>query len=189
MKNLEENKTEYAKFLEDIKSKIQISRIIASKSVNKELIKLYWNIGKEITKRQEKFGWGKSVVEILSKDLQTEFENIEGFSARNLWDMRRFYVEYKDDIILRQLVAEIPWGHNLLIMNKIKDKNEREYYIRATIEMSWSRNVLNLQIESNAYERQKTIKKQHNAGLKKIKKLRPFHLHTQDYPLYLPNFY
>lgn len=165
---------DYRLFFEDIKRGIQIARISAAKAVNKELTKLYLDIGKKIIEKQEAFGWGKSVVEMLSVDLQKEFGNTEGFSARNLWDMRRFYTQYRADEILRQLVAEIPWGHNLLIMNKITDRNEREYYIKATIENGWSRNVLGLQIKNNTYQRQKLSTKQHN-----FNKALPEHLAEQ----------
>lgn len=120
---ISENK-DYILFLRNLKSKIHSSKTNAVKSVNKELILLYWNIGKEIFDRQEKLSWGKSIVETLSKDLKKEFSNTEVFSARNIWNMRRFYSEYKENKILRQLVAEIPWGHNLLILNKIKDENK-----------------------------------------------------------------
>ena len=123
------------------------------------------NIGKEITKRQEIHGFGKSVVEMLSKDLEKELGNVKGYSARNLWDMRRFYVEYKDNTFLRQLVAEIPWGHNLLIMSKIKDEKEREYYINATIKNAWTRNVLSIQIKANAYKNHVLVEKQNNFKL------------------------
>ncbi len=145
-----------------MKNYIRNARIKVSKSVNKELIKLYWNLGKEITERQEKFGWGKSVVEMLSKDLKKEFNNTDGYSARNLWNMRMFYLQYRDDEFLLQAVAEIPWGHNLLIMNKINDRNEREYYIKSTIENGWSRSILAIQIKGNAYERHRLNKKHHN---------------------------
>lgn len=85
-----------------------------------------------------------------------------GFSARNLWDMRRLYDEYRQDKKLRQLVAEIPWGQNLLILNKVKESRARDYYLRATLEMGWSRNVLLNQIKAKAYERQDLVPKQHN---------------------------
>ncbi|MBN4069854.1 MAG: hypothetical protein COA82_11380 [Alkaliphilus sp.] len=160
--DFENNRNDYIELLEVVKKQIVSARIRASKAVNKELITLYWNLGREITERQKIFGWGKSVVEMLSKDLECEFDNIRGYSARNLWDMRRFYVEYKDDAILRQLVAEIPWGHNLLIMNKINNKNERTYYINATIENGWTRNTLGIQIKGNAYQHHVLTEKQHN---------------------------
>jgi predicted nuclease of restriction endonuclease-like (RecB) superfamily len=153
---------EYKHFLTEIKSNINSSRISAAKKINYEQITLYMKIGGLITKNQEKNDWGKAIVEKLSRDLKKEFPSRSGFSARNLWDMRRFYLEYKDNPILRQLVAEIPWGHNLLIMNKIKDEKEKEYYIKNTIENGWTRNVLNLQIKSNAYQRQVLSTKTHN---------------------------
>lgn len=169
-----EKNSDYLSFLNELKNRILSSKISVVKSLNKELILLYWNIGKEITERQKRFGWGKSVVERLSKDLKTEFPNTDGFSARNLWDMRRFYQEYQENIILQQLVAEIPWGHNLLIMNKIKDSQEKEYYIKATIETGWTRDILNLQIKNKSYEKTILDKKQHN-----FEKALPIHLAEQ----------
>jgi predicted nuclease of restriction endonuclease-like (RecB) superfamily len=151
---------EYRHFLDEIKSKINSSRISAAKKISQEQISLYMKIGELITKNQKKNDWGKAVVEKLSKDLEEEFPSKSGFSSRNLWDMRRFYIEYKDYPFLRQLVAEIPWGHNVLIMNKVKD--EKEFYIKSTIENGWTRNVLNLQIKNNTYQRQVVSKKTHN---------------------------
>lgn len=142
---------EYIKFLNEIKSRIVTARIQAIRSVSKELIKLYWHIGKSIVERQKQFGWGKGVVEQLSRDLTSEYANFEGFSRDNLWRMRMFYLEYKDNSILAQLVPELPWGHSILIMQKVKDAREREYYITASIKLGWSRNVLLNQIKAGAY--------------------------------------
>ena len=153
---------EYNHFLTEIKSNINSSRISAARKISHEQISLYIKIGELITKNQEKNNWGKAIVEKLSKDLEKEFPSRSGFSARNLWNMKQFYLEYKDKPILQQLVAEIPWGHNLIIMNKIKDEKEKEYYIKNTIENGWTRNVLNLQIKSNAYQRQVLSTKTHN---------------------------
>ena len=152
----------YADFLVEIKSRIDQSRIKAIRSINKELIKLYWHIGKAIIEKQNQFGWGKSVVELLSNDLRRMYPEVSGFSARNLWDMRRLYEEYKDYLFLRQAVAEIPWGHNLLILNKVSNIEARKYYITATAKLGWTRNTLLNQIKAGAYERQKMIPKQHN---------------------------
>jgi len=152
----------YPEFLKYIKQKIQESKNSAIRYTNRVLIKLYWTIGKEIAERQEKLGWGKSIVERLSKDLNEQFPGMAGFSTRNLWDMRRFYIDYKEYPKLRQLVAEINWGQNLLILNKIKDISEREYYIKAIIENGWSRDVLLNQIKADAYERHIKSPKQHN---------------------------
>jgi len=101
--------TEYKTFLKEIKERIYKAQYDALKSVNKELIKLYWDIGKSIVAKQAKLGWGKAIVETLAKDLQKEFSGIQGFSARNLWNMRTFYLTYKDDQKLQPLVAEISW--------------------------------------------------------------------------------
>ncbi|MFH0799809.1 MAG: PDDEXK nuclease domain-containing protein [Pseudomonadota bacterium] len=153
---------DYAEFLEKIKSRVQDARTSASRVVNRELIALYWVIGSDIVEKQEQLGWGRSVVEMLSSDLKNAFPATSGFSARNLWDMRRFYAEYHQDEELRQLVAEIPWGQNLLIINRIKGRQARHYYLQATAAMGWSRDVLMNQIKAEAYERQLVASKQHN---------------------------
>ncbi len=152
----------YGDLLQTVKKRIQESRILAYRAVNKELIQLYWNIGREIAERQAREGWGKSIVERLSHDLREEFSGTSGFSSQNLWYMRQFYSEYKDHPDLQQLVGEIPWGQNLLILSKVKDKQEREYYLSMTAEMGWSRNVLLNQIKTRAYLRHKATSKQHN---------------------------
>ena len=155
------HKSDYLPFLEEIKGKIKSARIQAYRRVNKEIILLYWDIGKKIVERQEQFGWGKSVVEKLSADLKKEFPDLSGYSARNLWDMRRLYLEYKDNEKLRRLVAEIPWGQNLVIMYRVKDYREREFYIRKTFEYGWTRDVLIHQIEAGAHL-EINAKKMHN---------------------------
>ncbi len=152
----------YLVFLDDIKSEIRKARTQVSRATNRELIQLYWTLGKAIADKQEQLGWGKSVVEQLAKDLQKNFEGRRGFSTQNLWYMRQFYIEYQDDPNLQQLVGEIPWGQNLTIMSKVKDHDARNYYLKATLEMGWSRNVLIHQIKSQAYERHHLTKKQHN---------------------------
>ena len=103
----------YAKFLNELKERIRTAQNKAVLSINAELISLYWDIGRRIVESQEKSVWGKGVVEKLAGDLRREFPDVKGFSSRNLWDMRRFYLAYKDHPNLRQAVAEIPWGHNL----------------------------------------------------------------------------
>jgi len=154
--------TAYIELLNDIKKNLVNSRIRAVRSINSELIGLYWNIGKLILEKQNANSWGKSIVEKLSKDLQKEYPQQTGFSARNLWDMRRFYDKYQNEPKLRQLVAEIPWGHNLLILNKIADFDESMYYIKASSELGWSRNVLLNQIKADLYHRALPENKQHN---------------------------
>ena len=168
-KHLHKSKTDksifsknYRSFLIEIKSKIVSARISVARRINNELIKLYWDIGKAIVNRQRKYGWGQSIVEKLASDLQREFGAKYGFSASNLWRMRTFVLAYHKNIKLAQLVREIPWGHNVLIIEKIKNLIEQEYYIKATIQFGWSRNVLLNQIKANAYARSKTMPKTHN---------------------------
>ncbi|MDP1975512.1 MAG: PDDEXK nuclease domain-containing protein [Alphaproteobacteria bacterium] len=144
----------YLDVLNTLKKEIMQARVRAHISVNQELIHLYWRIGKEILDRQNQLGWGTKVIEQLSFDLKHEFPEMKGFSSQNLWYMRQFVFEYKDNPILQQAVGEIPWGHNIKIMTKIKDSNARLWYIQKTIENGWSRNVLEMQIDSNLYERQ-----------------------------------
>jgi predicted nuclease of restriction endonuclease-like (RecB) superfamily len=151
---------DYHLLLNDIKNRIRSAQYEALKAVNKELIGLYWDIGKMITSRQKKAGWGKSVVELLAKDLQNEFPGIQGFSPQNLWYMRQFYIEYNRNEKLQPLVGEISWTKHLVIMSRCKDDLEREFYIRMTRRMGWSKNVLIHQIENKTYE--KTLSSQTN---------------------------
>lgn len=126
------------------------------------MIILYWNIGNTILERQNKFGWGTSVIENLSKDLMIEFGTMKGFSARNLNKMRQFAVEYPSlishndgaEVISPQVVAELPWGHNIELISKVKDKEKRIWYAQKIVENGWSRNMLSLQIGSKLYDRQ-----------------------------------
>lgn len=143
---------DYKQFLAEIKEKVYRSQYQAMRKVNKDLINLYWNIGQSIVSRQSQFKWGKAVVETLAADLQNEFPGIGGFSVQNLWYMRKFYKEYQGDEILQPLVGEIGWTHNLIIMDKCKDKLEREFYIKMTIQYGWTKNVLIHQVEAKSYE-------------------------------------
>ena len=150
----------YLDLLGDIKQRIRAAQYEALRAVNQELIALYWDIGRLIVARQQAQGWGKSVVEQLSRDLRAEFSGISGFSARNIWRMREFYLTYRDQEKLTPLVAEIGWTHNLVIMEKCKDGLEREFYIRMTRKYGWTKNVLIHQIENQSYE--KTLLNQTN---------------------------
>jgi len=145
-------KTTYHHFLKEIKDRISQSRYNALKSVNKELINLYWNIGKSIVEKQKEFGWGKSIVSNLSTDLQKEFPGIKGLSESNLWRMRNFFNEYSNNKKLAPVVREISWTNNVKIFEKCKDDLEREFYIKMTIKNKWSKNVLIHQIEAKSYE-------------------------------------
>lgn len=144
---------DHKKFIGEIKEKIRSSQYEALKAVNTVLIDLYWGIGQEIYNQQQEKGWGKSIVEVLSNELQKEFSGIQGFSARNLWRMRNFYIEYKDNEILTPLVAEISWSKNIVIMEKCKDPLEREFYIKMTKKYGWKKDVLINHIENKDYEK------------------------------------
>ncbi len=150
----------YAQLLGDIKQRIRGAQYEALKAVNKELISLYWDIGRIIAERQKGRTWGKSVVEQLAKDLQAEFPGIQGFSAQNLWRMKQFYQTYSQNSKLSPLVREIGWTHNIIILMGCKDDLEREFYIRMARKFGWTKNVLALQIENKAYE--KTLLNQTN---------------------------
>lgn len=120
---------EYFRFLSEIKSRIRSAQYEVMKAVNKEMIALYWELGKRIYEQQNLLGWGRSVVENLSKDIQKEFPEVKGFGTSNLWDMARFYKEYQSDAILQPLVAEISWSKHIAIMTKCKNTQERQFYI------------------------------------------------------------
>lgn len=144
----------------EVQQRIRSAQYEALKTVNREMINLYWDIGQMIVIKQQDASWGKSVVEQLAKDLQAEFPGISGFSARNIWNMRNFYVTYSQNEKLQPLVAEIGWTHNLVILEKCKDDLEREFYIRMTRKFGWTKNVLIHQIENQTYE--KTLLNQTN---------------------------
>ena len=145
--------TAFNQFVTEVKSKIQQARLVALKAVNKQLIDLNWSIGKLIVERQEKYGWGKSVVEKLSKELQTEFPNTQGYSSGNLWRMRHFYLSYRAKENLAPMVREIGWSHNIIIFEKCKDDLQREFYIRKTKKYGWTKAVLRHQIGNQSYEK------------------------------------
>ena len=143
---------DFSAFVREIKSKILSHQYNALKIVNKELIDLYWEIGKSIVSKQEAFGWGKSVVKSLSTELQLEFVGIKGFSVQNLWNMRQFYLQYRENEKLQPLVREISWTKNVVIFQKCKEDVEREFYIRMTAKYGWTKSVLIHQIEGKSYE-------------------------------------
>ena len=154
------NNSEYKEFISYIKDKVRNSQTTALRAVNKELIELYWDIGLSIVQKQEEQGWGKSVVEILAHKLLLEFPGTSGFSVANLWRMRNFYLAYQENEKLAQLVREIGWSHNLLIIERCKNNLEREFYIQMTRKESWSRTTLTTSITNQAYE--KFLLSQHN---------------------------
>jgi len=179
---------DYPLFLESLKSRVQQSQTKAMLSVNRELLQLYWDIGRLIVERQEREGWGKSVVDRLAYDIQMAFPGMGGFSPANVWRMRAFFLAYRqsdailaqpmrelatgekpsnsEDMKLAQAVrvlpapvlphatAEIPWGHNITLIEKVKDPVQRLWYAAKALEHGWSRAVLTVQIESGLYQRQ-----------------------------------
>ncbi len=144
---------DYSSFIIEIKNKIRSSQYEAMKVVNKTLINLYWGIGKEIYNEQQEKGWGKSIVEVLASEIKKDFPNVKGFSARNLWNMRNFYIEYKDNEFLQPLVAEISWSKNIVIIDRCKDLLEREFYIKMVKKYGWTKDTLINHIENKSYQK------------------------------------
>lgn len=144
----------YFHFLANLKSRLASGQYKAVLGVNHELILLYHNIGIEILKSQEIHGWGAKVIDHLSHDLKSEFPEMKGFSLRNLKYMRKFAEEYPNRKFVQQVVAQIPWGHNIFLMELVPIKQERLFYIKKTIEHGWSRNIMAMQIEIALHKRQ-----------------------------------
>ena len=143
----------YPTLLGEIKNRIQKAQYEALKAVNKELIALYWDIGRMIVERQQGQTWGQAVVKQLAKDLQADFPGMSGLSASNLWRIKLFYETYTGSTKLAPLVREIGWSHNLIILEKCKDHLQREFYIRMARKFGWTKNVLVHQIENQTYEK------------------------------------
>ena len=143
---------EYLDFRNEITSRIRSAQYEALKAVNKEMIALYWEIGRRITEQQAALGWGKSVVENLSRDIQKEFPGIKGFGVSNMWDMARFYAEYRSNEILQPLVGEISWSKHIVILTKCKETRQRQFYILSTKKYGWTKDVLINKIEAKNYE-------------------------------------
>ncbi|MEJ7712932.1 MAG: DUF1016 N-terminal domain-containing protein [Pyrinomonadaceae bacterium] len=155
--------TGYEDLPTELKTRIRSAQIKAALSVNREMIALYWEIGKDIVERQEKAGWGDEVLERLSRDLRHEFPDVQGFSRANLYRMRAFFLAYRDTTQnVAQLVRQIPWGHNLVLFEKLKDLTERAWYAQQTIQYGWSRAVLVHHIETRLYQRQEQAEKSTN---------------------------
>jgi predicted nuclease of restriction endonuclease-like (RecB) superfamily len=150
----------YGGLLAEIKQRVRSAQYEALRAVNKELIALYWDIGKLIVTWLEIERWGKAVVRSLAQNLQNEFPGMSGFSAANLWRMRLFYETYVNHEKLAPMVREIGLTHNLVILEKCKDDLEREFYLRMTRKLGWTKNVLIHQIENQSYE--KTLLNQTN---------------------------
>jgi len=144
----------YDDFLRDLKSRIRTAQTRAALAVNRELVLLYWQIGRDILTRQKDEGWGAKVIERLANDLRKEFPDMKGFSRANLMYMRSFAEAWDDELFVQQLVGQIPWGHNIALIAKLKNRTEREWYIHKTLEHGWSRDILVMQIETRLFHRQ-----------------------------------
>jgi predicted nuclease of restriction endonuclease-like (RecB) superfamily len=145
---------DYADWLAELKTRIHTAQQRATLAVNRELVLLYWQIGRDILARQTEQGWGTKVIERLAEDLRLSFPDMKGFSPRNLKYMRAFADAWPDAEIVQQAVAQLPWGHNLVLLNRLKDPEQRLAYARSAISHGWSRNVLNIHIETRLLERQ-----------------------------------
>src|SRR3990167_10450159 len=145
---------DYQSLFKDLKERVASSRYKAALSVNKELILLYHHIGGQILQAQARHGWGAKIIDTLSKDLKAEFPEMKGFSPRNLKYMRKFAEEYPELEFVQQVVAQLPWGHNVFLMDLISAKQVRLFYIKKAIEHAWSRNFMVTQIELGLHERQ-----------------------------------
>lgn len=146
--------TGYDEFLRELKERIRSAQVRAALAVNRELVLLYWQIGRDILSRQQQQGWGAKVISQLAKDLKKAFPEMKGFSRTNLLYMRAFAQAYQDEHFVQQLAGQIPWFHNCVLLDKLKDATERQWYIQKTIEHGWSRSILVHQIELRLYHRQ-----------------------------------
>jgi len=151
---VQDNESAYLKWLEDLKIEISRNRQRAALSVNEIAMQTYWTIGKDIVEKEKKFKWGTAFMNRLSRDLSGHFNDIKGFSRRNLYAIRQWYLFYsKDSEFVPQSAAQIPWGHNRLIISKVKDVNEALWYAGATAKNGWARDILELKIKKKEYQR------------------------------------
>jgi predicted nuclease of restriction endonuclease-like (RecB) superfamily len=150
---------EYVYFLSDIKKTIQQAQVQAVLAANKELIKLYWSIGKMMVEKQQEYEWGSNIIESLANDLQHAFPGLGGFSRTNVFNIRAFYVAYEK---VQQAVGQIedtplfaiPWGHNVVLLNRLKDNDRRFWYAQKSIINGWSRSMLEHWIKSDLFKRE-----------------------------------
>ena len=156
---LEVDKNQYKEIFENIKNEILKSQYKAMQVVNRELVFMYWNIGKIILENAK---WGNKFIDNLSIDLKLEFPTIKGFSIRNLKNMKKFAEEYPDFEFVQKVSAQITWSDNLLILDKVKEFEKRKWYINETVKNGWSYDILDWQIKSNLYERQAISEKVNN---------------------------
>ena len=129
----------YDELLQELKGHIRRAQIRAAMAVSRELVLLYWTIGREISRRFEQQGWGTKIVDRMARDLQNEFPGVEGFNPRNLRYMRSLAHAWPETEILQQLIAKLPWGHNIRVLDKVKDRATREWHLRAALDMAGAR--------------------------------------------------
>ncbi|OFA16856.1 hypothetical protein A4U49_05225 [Acidithiobacillus ferrivorans] len=146
----------YADWLADLKGRIHTAQQRATLAVNRELVLLYWQIGRDILARQAEQGWGAKVIERLALDLREAFPDMKGFSPRNLKYMRAFAEAWPDAEFVQQAAAQLPWGHNLALLDRLNTPEERRWYAAQATEHNWSRNILVMQIETHLLERSGT---------------------------------
>lgn len=144
----------YPEWLKRVKERIRLARVKVALAANSELLSFYWDLGKMMVDISVNKQWGNNWMSDMSKDLRSEFPDMDGFSKTNLYNIRRFYQFYKGDEFFHQLGGKIPWRHHVEIFTKTKKMNEAHFYIQQTIENGWSRDVLALQLKSQLYERQ-----------------------------------
>lgn len=145
---------DYPDLLHELKERISSAQVRAALAVNRELVILYWSIGRDLSKRFEQEGWGTRINERLARDLQTAFPGVEGFSPRNLRYMRALAEAWPEPEVLQQLIAKLPWGHNVRVLDRVKDRSTREWYLRAALEHGWSQNVLVHMISTKLHARE-----------------------------------
>ncbi|MGD0665118.1 MAG: PDDEXK nuclease domain-containing protein [Rhabdochlamydiaceae bacterium] len=153
-KSLDLIPTTYAATINALKERIRTAQIKASLGVNEKLLELYWDIGKTIVEKQREEGWGAKIIERMAKDLKASFPKMSGLSSRNLLYMKQFYEAYPNMAITQQAAAKIPWGHNMVLIDRLKNVKERNWYAHKTIENGWSREVLETWIDSDLHSRQ-----------------------------------
>lgn len=148
-----ERSDDYKLLLQALKERVAQAQFAALKTVNRELINLYWDIGRTIVEQQERLGWGENIVEQVARDLRAEFPGVRGFSRRNVFNMRRYYLTYQSDPKVQTLSAQIPWSHNTLILDICKTEEERAFYLDTAARFNLSYRVLERQIRGGEYQR------------------------------------
>lgn len=145
---------DYTAFLRDLKSRIRSAQVKAALAVNQELVMLYWQIGRDILERQKSHVWGSKIIDRIAIDLKQAFPDISGFSRSNLKYMRAFSEAYTQEEIGQRCVGQLPWRHNIALLTKLKDRDQRFWYGQKALEYGWSSDILTMQIETGLFQRQ-----------------------------------